>query len=238
MIGRGASVHLSGMNGLSIRRAPEPERHRRRLLISGGIVGIFVLGVVGAGVYGLLRGPAPASPPSPSATPMAASSTPAGDLTVRTLPKTRDAIPFARAVANRLFDWDTTDEDSPAPYMQVLVDAARPADQVMVAADVARYFPDQQTWAELRPMQVRQSLSITTAAIPAGWATAESQVRPGQLPPGAVAVTVDGIRHRTGTWHTTPAIYEHPVAFTIFVACPLDEPCRLLRLSGRDTPLR
>lgn len=157
---------------------------------------------------------------------------------MRTLPKTPEAIPFARAVANRLVDWDTTDEDSPAPYMQVLIDAASPADQVTVAADVARYFPDQQTWAELRPTQVRQSLTITAAVIPAGWVTAKTQARPGQLPPGAVAVTVDGTRHRTGTWHTTPATYEHPVAFTIFVACPLDDPCRLLRLSGLDTPLR
>lgn len=220
-----------------LARDPGPDRRRRRLLIAGSILGAFLLVALGVGVYGLSRGPTPTAA-TPSASPAAHPSASGPDLAVLPAPKTRDGRVFARAVAIRLFDWDTSSEDSPSAYLQVLVNAAAPTDQVAVAADLAGYFPDQQTWTQLQPMQTRQWLTVTTVAIPAGWATAQAQAKPGQLPPGAVAFTVDGIRHRTGTWHTAPATYEHPVAFTIFLACPIDQPCRLLRLSGLDTPLR
>lgn len=75
--------------------------------------------------------------------------------------------------------------------------------------------------------------------VPDAWADAAAQAKPGQLPPGAIAYTVEGIRHRDGVWNDTAETLSVPVTFTLFMACPHDgDPCYLLRISQLDNPLR
>ena len=76
------------------------------------------------------------------------------------------------------------------------------------------------------------------AAGPAAVDPAWAQAGAGQLPPGAIAYTITGTRHRTGVWDGRETSDARPITFTIFAACPDDEDCRLLRLSALDTPLR
>ena len=51
-------------------------------------------------------------------------------------------------------------------------------------------------------------------------------------------LTIEGIRHRSGVWNGDPVSAEQPVAFTIFIACPAEDPCYVLRLSQLNNPLR
>lgn len=213
--------------------APDALR-RRRLLILGGLAALILLTLVGVGIFGLLRGPSePAATPTPVA----------GEPTRRAfapavLPETRDAEVFAEVAARHLFTWDAGLEHGPADYQQPLVDAGHPDEVIALATDLRGYYPDAGTWGELRQMQTRQWLTITSIGIPAGWETAQAQARSGQLPEGTVAYTIDGTRHRTGTWGTELVAYEAPVSFTIFIACPHEGECLLLRLSAVDQPLR
>ena len=73
--------------------------------------------------------------------------------------------------------------------------------------------------------------------MPAAWATALEQAGAGQIPQGAAALTVVGTRHRAGTWNTDEMRTERQVSFTVFVVCPGQESCSLLRLSKLDHPL-
>ncbi|WP_346728734.1 hypothetical protein [Leucobacter manosquensis] len=51
---------------------------------------------------------------------------------------------------------------------------------------------------KLREYATTQSIEIDTIIVPNAWAAAAAQAKPGQLPPGAIAYTVNGIRHRAG----------------------------------------
>lgn len=211
-----------------------PDPMRRFRIVLGIIAGIMVLAMIVIGVIGLLRGPAPETvtpePSSSHAEPTSADPAP--------LPQTRAPEAFARAVAERLFSWDTGGDAGPADYMQPLVDAAHDSEPVALASDLRGYFPDQGNWGELRHMQVRQWLTIDRAVIPDAWAIAQAQARPGQLPEGSTAYTIDGTRQRTGIRGTEPVRIDQPVAFTVFVVCPPAASCTLLRLSALDQPLR
>ncbi|MEJ6490153.1 hypothetical protein PQI23_10505 [Leucobacter sp. USCH14] len=220
-----------------MRQTTEPEQASRRLriaLIGGGIVLALL---VGAGIYGLLRGPAPESSPGPR---VSTSETPGADrdLSPRELPAVSDAERFARDVAEGLFAWDTGLGYSPHEYMQAIIDVADPDEAPGLAADLRAYLPDDAAWAELRNYSTRQWLTIDTITFPESWAGIAADARPGTLLPGATAYTVTGTRHRTGVWEGQGVTDARPVSFTIFAACPDDEDCRLLRLSALDTPLR
>ncbi|WP_416447039.1 hypothetical protein AB3K78_06940 [Leucobacter sp. HNU] len=220
-----------------MRQTTEPEQASRRLriaLIGGGLVLALLLG---AGIYGLLRGPAPAPSPGPR---VSASETPGSDreLSPRELPAVSDAERFARDVAEGLFAWDTGLGYSTQEYMQAIVDVADPDEAPGLAADLRAYFPDDAAWAELRNYATRQWLTIDTIAVPESWAGVVANARPGTLPPGATAYTVTGTRHRAGAWEGQNVTDVRPVSFTIFAACPGGEDCRLLRFSALDTPLR
>lgn len=228
--------------------APDARR-RRRLLIAAIAGGLVLLLLVGVGVYGLLRGPAPrtdttpAGPSVPSAT-----STPAGTAGQGpvALPQTGGPEAFARAVAVALFTWDTTSGYQAVDYAQMLADVAADEEADALAGDVRAYLPSPQAWAELRQYQTRQWLTIDTAVIPEAWETAVAQAAPGQIPAGAVAYTITGTRHRHGTWGTEPIEVSRPVTFTVFIVCTpavtdrgiTGTSCELLRLSQLDNPLR
>lgn len=218
---------------------PNADRPPRRLFIAAAAGAAVLLLLIGVGIYGLLRGPAaPDTPHTPTAPASPADETRQPSLTPRVITGTSDAEAFARTVAERLFAWDTGLEYGPADYMQHLVDAADPAEAPGLAADVRGYFPEARTWGELRQYQTRQWIEIGSIEVPADWAAAKAQAGAGQLPPGAIAYTVTGTRHRAGVWDGRETSDARPVAFTIFAACTDADGCRLLRLSAVDQPLR
>lgn len=153
---------------------------------------------------------------------------------------------FARAVAGALFAWDTTTGDGPMDYAQMLADVAADEEADALAGDVRAYLPSVEAWGQLRQYQTRQWLIVDTAVIPEAWDTAVAQAAPGQIPAGIVAYTIEGTRHRDGTWGTEPVEASRPVSFTVFIVCTpavtnrgvTGTTCELLRLSQLDNPLR
>ncbi|SJN15550.1 hypothetical protein FM104_00365 [Microbacterium esteraromaticum] len=225
--------------------ATTDDRRRRRLLIATIAGGLVLLLLVGVGIYGLLRGPAPQTDttptdPSPAATSPLTNARRDGPASV---PRGGGPEAFARAVAEALFTWDTATGYAPSEYAQVLADVAAGEEAEALAGDVRSYLPAAQAWAQLRQYQTRQWLTIDAAVIPESWETAVSQAAPGQIPEGAVAYTISGTRHRDGTWDTEPVEASRPVAFTVFIVCTPPVPvrgaglCELLRLSQLDNPL-
>lgn len=228
-----------------------PLSRRRLAVIIAAALTLLVL--AGVGIYGLITGPRTPSTDSP---PAASPSEPAppgeGPAELREIPATDDPELFAELVAEALFTWDTGSGLMPLDYTSVLHDVADPSgvEQAGLAADIAGYLPTREAWVELRKYQTRQWIEITDLSVPEAWAEAEAQAQPGQLPPGATAYTVEGLRHRSGVWHDETVTAEYEVAFTIFLACPPDdqephegaadrgEACYLLRLSMLDNPLR
>ncbi|MRG58796.1 hypothetical protein GE115_02750 [Agromyces sp. CFH 90414] len=215
--------------------------NRRRLLIAV-LAGAGVLIVlVGMGVFGLLRGPAGSADDHEVAsaalttTPVASRAAPA---TPRPLAETSDPERFARAVARALYDWDTRTPDKLSEWVQPIIDAAEPDEQPGVAADVRAYLPPTQAWEQLSAYSTQQTLRIESLRAPDAWATALAQASAEQIPRTATALTVTGTAERAGIWNQESVTSARRVAFTVFLDCPDDSSCRLLRLSRPDAPLR
>lgn len=207
---------------------------------------VLLVAAVVVGIYGLVAGPsrggAGSRGPASAVTegPRTATDTKVSDPTVAALPRTNDPVTYARAVAAALFDWDTAAGFLPADYQApVLADADPSGEETPgLIADVATYMPTVDQWLDLGAVNVTQTLSIRSAAVPASWATAVAQAH-GELRPGTTAVTIEGTRQRTGIWNGETSSASLPVSFTVFVACaPAFDRCRVLRLSQLDNPLR
>ncbi|WP_336629859.1 MULTISPECIES: hypothetical protein [unclassified Microbacterium] len=196
----------------------------------------MLLLLVGVGIYGLLRGPG-----TPEPSPSLESSTPvAPDRTHAPAPieAESDAEQFARTIATRLFAWDTTIGQDVSEFMQPLIDVADPEEAPGLVSDLRGYYPDQEIWAKLRDAYTRQWLTIDTLSTPPTWPAVTEQAAPGLIPPGAAAFTVTGTRHRDGVWEGQPVTDARPMSFTVFIACPTGDACRLLRLSAVDQPMQ
>ncbi|WP_337007304.1 MULTISPECIES: hypothetical protein [unclassified Microbacterium] len=219
-----------------MRRISEPGEKSRRLLITLAATGVVLLLLVGVGIYGLLRGPS-----VPESAPSLESSTPvAPDRTHAPAPieTESNAKQFARTIAKRLFTWDTTTGRNVGEFMQPLIDVADSEEAPGLVSDLRGYYPDQESWAKLRNAHTLQWLAIDTLTIPSTWTAVVEQAAPGLIPPGAAAFTIAGIRHRAGVWEGQAVTDARPVSFTIFVACPTGDACRLLRLSTVDQPMQ
>jgi hypothetical protein len=221
-------------------------RRRRRLIITLTATGLVILTLAGIGIYGLVARPdhtpgavtessAPA-PPTPSLNP-------SGQPTVEALPglpETSDPQEYAEAVAHALFDWDTFTLRTPTDHRAVLIDDADPSgtETPGLVTDLDGYLPSAETWWDLAEYRTRQSLVIDRIFVPEQWDEAVAAAN-GQIPDGTIAYTIDGTRHREGVWYDAPVASDHPVVFTVFVACePVFDRCHLLRLSQLDNPLR
>ncbi len=228
----------------------DPSNRRRLVLVVG--VGIVLVVLIGVGAYGLLTGP-PATPaasfePDPgtgtSARPATAPPTPAttaapGD-SLPALAHTNDPVLYAQAVAQMLLAWDTMSALTPDDHAGRVLDDADPAgrETPALAADVANYLPNLEVWQQLRHHATVQSVTIDDVYVPDTWNDIAASPGAQQLRPGTVAVTVEATRHRTGMWFGEPATADHPVTFTVFLACrPAFDRCHSLRLSRPGEPL-
>jgi hypothetical protein len=225
-------------------KTPVDSRSRRRL-IALIATGTALLVLVAFGVYGLLAGPTKQTdeastpiPTAPAASTPGATPTPSQP-TVPVVRGSRDPETFADNVALALFTWDTTTGLMPLDYTAALLDVGDPTgqEQAGLAADIATYLPTRHAWADLRRYATTQTLTIDSIQVPNSWNEAVDQAHPGQLPEGAVAYTIHGTRQRDGVWNGQPTSAKREVAFTVFIACPPDETCHLLRLSQLDNPL-
>lgn len=218
----------------------------RRTLVALIAVAVMAVLVVAVGTYGLITGsPEPDDSPGPTSSSVAPtteqSRRPATTAPrLSTILPTRHAGTFAAGVARALFTWHTGIGFVPLDYTYVILDVADPtgAEQPGLAADIATYLPTQNAWVQLRQYATTQRLEITSMYVPDAWSEALSHARPGQLPEGATAYTIEGIRHRAGTWNGDPIAAQQEVALTVFIACPPDSSCYVLRLSELNNPLR
>jgi hypothetical protein len=218
--------------------------HRR--LVALIAVGTLVLIVAAVGIYGLVAGRQDTATPQPIATQAAPAPSKSASSSVPTprpptIPSTHDSEYFARSVAKALFTWDTGSGFMPLDYTAIIFDVGDPSgvEQAGLASDIATLLPTREAWVDLRKYATTQSLTIERVYVPAAWADAIAQARLGQLPPGAVAYTIEGTRHRDGIWNSRPTSAEAAVSFTVFIACtPGGHPCYLLRLSQLDNPLK
>ncbi|MEU1970791.1 hypothetical protein ABZ477_03980 [Microbacterium sp. NPDC019599] len=213
-------------------------QRRRRMLIATVMAGASILALlITIGVYGLILGPASVQP---QAAPAAASSVASGAPPIaqpRPVSAGTDSETFARAAAMTVFRWDTRSPAGPSEWAQILMDVADPEEAAGLASDIRGYVPSIEQWEQLKVYGTRQRLAIDSAYVPDAWTTALAQAAPGQLPPGAVAYTISGQRHRDGMWDDEPIATSSAVTFTVFIACPRSQDCRLLRLSRLNEPL-
>ncbi|WIM72827.1 hypothetical protein QP028_03020 [Corynebacterium suedekumii] len=181
-----------------MKTTPDDPARTRRRLISFVCAGVAFLVLAAIGVYGLVTGPNETSP-SPDGPPVPTRSTP--DQSAPRLPyiaPSTDPEEFARSAAHALFTWDTTSGFLPLDHTAVLLDVGDPTgnEQAGLASDVTSYLPDRDAWVDLRQYSTSQHLAIADAYVPEQWAQAVEQARPGQLPVGATAITIEGTRHR------------------------------------------
>lgn len=228
------------------KTAADSERMRRLRLIVAVVLGTALLFVTVIAAIGFMRGA-----PEDQATPMVGHTAPSdgSDTTpgapeataFGTVAQTADADRFAETAARAIFAWDTRDGYQPLDYVQSVLDqTSDPGNEETdgLAQDLAEYLPNRAAWVELQRYETRQHLTIDRIWIPDAWVDVERQARAGTLLPGTVAYTVEGVRHRTGVWDGEHVTTEHPVSFSMFIACePSYDQCRLLRLTMLDKPL-
>lgn len=217
----------------------------RRPIVVLAVIATIVLGTVGVGVYGLLDGPGRATVSAHA--PAAANASAAPQRLEQTagpapavLPRTDHPAVYARAVAAAIFDWSTASGYSPADYTAPVLADADPSGQELpgLIEDLSGYEPTTEQWRQLTAMQVAQHLRITGARVPSLWPEALAQAH-GQLRPGTTAITITGVRERTGVFYGQREASANPVSFTIFEACsPTYRRCHTLRLSQLGDPLR
>ncbi|MEV1130527.1 hypothetical protein [Agromyces sp. NPDC049794] len=211
---------------------------RRRIIIAVSVVaGVFLL-LVTMGIFGLLRGPGAAGGTGHAG--HEASATPSSAAPVvqpRPIVATSDPERFVRALARALFTWDTRHPGGVSEWAQTLVDAADADEASAVASDVRNYLPGPEYWGRLGDYGTRQWIEMESVVVPSTWWTAIAQAAPGQAPADAAAFTIVGVRQRAGTWGEQEMRTSRRISFTVFIACPADDPCVLLRLSRPDSPL-
>ena len=215
---------------------------RQSMLLVGCALALVT---VALGIYGLVRGPAgtsakPSEDRSVHVEVVGKPADPVDTLQERSLPHMADPIAYARAVAESLFDWDTSAGFLPTDYTAAVLADADPSGEETpgLLDDVATYLPTVEQWLDLGAVEVVQSIEIEDAYVPDSWGAAVEQAH-GHRRPGTTAVTITGSRHRSVVWSGEVAESSYPVSFTIFVACqPSFERCHVLRLSQLDNPMR
>ncbi|WP_222706707.1 hypothetical protein [Lacisediminihabitans profunda] len=193
------------------------------------------------GLYGFSRGPAISKSSQSPATGAASADPSTSAPTLPPLPHTDDPLAYSDAVARALFVWDTLSGFTPDDYQSIVSEDADPAgiETSGLVNDLAVYLPTTTQWQQLRLYKTAERLTITRSYIPAAWANEVASAEPSTIRPGTTAVTIEAVRHRSGSWYGSPATTADAVSFTVFVACqPTFPRCHILRLSGLNTPLK
>jgi len=206
--------------------------NRRSIILIAAVSGVFVV-LAGVGIYGLIIGPRqPHTPPAaePSSRPTTAPPLAADPL--RPIASTGDAEAFAESLAHAIFDWDTSDNVTPAELIDHALTVADPTgfETPGFREDLTSYLPTKEQWSVLRQFDTAQSLTIDSLEVPASWAAIAADPA-NEIVDGTVAVTITGTRTRTGGWNGEASMKTYPVEFTMFVSCPDDGHCSVLRLS-------
>lgn len=223
--------------------SPDDLRRRRILILAATFVVLVI--VVISYAWLVHRSPSTSTPsnddqPAPHST-VAADNVDKAD-TADVLPplaRVGDPEAFARLVAQALFAWNTGTIIGRADHVEQLLKVGDPTGESTAGllADLDNYLPTLHAWLELAQYETKQWLVIDSATTPSQWTTAVAQAGDG-LVPGTTAVTIHGVRHRSGVWEGAPVTSAHDVAFTVFVVCGPSYPeCHLLRLSMLDKPL-
>lgn len=215
--------------------------HRRRFLVAGLAVALVLIAAV---TYAVLahRSNSPSTSGTGSAvgTPeLTQTETAPAVVELPVLRPTPDPETFARQVAEAMFSWDTATVVTRTDHIELLVAVADPTGESTpgLVSDLDNYLPTSAAWVELAAYETRQWLSIDSVITPSKWAEAEAQAGDALLP-GTTALTIHGVRHRSGVWEGEPVASQHEVAFTVFIVCGPSYPqCHLLRLSLLDKPL-
>lgn len=200
-------------------------------LLAGALLALALIGVA-VGLHlstnedttepGPLTTPTPARErpaPSPTADPQTAESA-----------QERQALGFARHVADLLFTWDTATDGRDRVVQQIL-SVADPTgvETPGLVTDLEAYLPAERWWGQLRQYRTAQWFDIDDAAVPRAWTQAQAHGETDGLAPGTTAVTVSGTLHRAGYVAGELETVESPLVLTMFVACP-DQTCAVLRL--------
>lgn len=212
------------------------------LVVSAAVL----IALITIGAYGLIAGTGSSNnstPPDETAkSSEILSSRPVSPLNrLKPVTATNNPEEFVSRVATALFTWDTGSGFMPLDYAATLLEVGDPSghEQAGLAADIATYFPSREAWLQLRRYGTTQQIDIAEISMPLSWKEAVSQAKPGQLVPGVMAYTIDGVRMRGGEWEGKTESLSEPVTFTLFIACPPDGgDCYLLRISQLGNPLR
>lgn len=219
--------------------SPEARR-RRRLIVIVGATAFLVSSFVTCAA--LVHHPASRIGHAAPRLKSNAASTVAPEPRVVELPRlrpTRDPETFARLVAQALFEWDSATMTGRDAHIEQLIAVGDPTGESTAGLleDLDNYLPTPKAWIDLGQYDTKQWLSLDSATTPAQWAEAETQASD-ELLPGTTALTIRGVRHRSGVWEGASVTSEHDVAFTVFIVCaPSYRECHLLRLSMLDKPL-
>jgi hypothetical protein len=151
-----------------------------------------------------------------------------------------EAEAFATQVASDLFAWDTTSGTPHSDYIGRILALAEPTgeESAGLVTDLSTYLPSPESWEDLKTYETRQWIDITSYEVPDEWKSAEFNGETADLADGTTAITVTGLRRRSGIWQGKPAQTVDEVSFTIFMTCrPTYDTCKLLRLSQLNKPL-
>lgn len=217
-----------------------PDLRRRRLIVAGVTLGLLL---ISSFTYAVLVHRAQSSRSSQVEARNITVDAPEREATeankIEPLPVTNNPETFARLVAESIFEWDTATLITRTDHIEQLITVGDPTGESIpgLVTDLDNYLPTPDAWQELAKYKTRQWLTAEAVMTPTRWAEAEAQAG-GSLLPGTTALTIDGVRHRTGIWEDAPVASEHDVSFTVFIVCGPSYPeCHLLRLSLPDQPL-
>ncbi|WP_454857632.1 hypothetical protein [Promicromonospora soli] len=136
---------------------------------------------------------------------------------------------LAREVAGVVLTWDTVNGPDLTTVRGELLALADPTGEETpgLLTDLDAYLPTSNSWRYLESLGARQQVNLDHVKAPAEW-TSSVAGRPDLAE--TYAVNVEGTRQREATTAGLTDRTSRPVRFTVFVRCPDDQPCALLRL--------
>lgn len=198
---------------------------------------VLVAAVVVAGIiaFALIRSSGDRATTSNPGSTLAAGSSPPSASAAATPPPSPTGNPafraeaLARDVARIALTWDTVNGPDLTTVRGELLALADPTGKETpgLLADLDTYLPTSNSWRYLESLGARQQIDLEQVTVPAEW-TSRAAGRPDLAE--TYAVNIEGTRQREATAAGLTDRTSRPVRFTVFVRCPDDGPCALVRL--------